>query len=900
MESSTKKFTAAVYRGYWAYTRLKQIPVDIPAAKNDSPDWISTYTDMFEMINTTIFKNKVKTILLEKRLDDIKTEFNEKWAKIPKAAKESPARKAHTRALFEEEYNKARVAEIQTSLCEWLGADRTVHISSSDASLQAIEYAVLYFLIAVSKKWDPSAIADLTKYETCGPFISADTAAGSAGAPRTTDHSNGGGESSLFGKRAATGGRTIDRTTSGGQPIDRADAAGPAGVPRGKKRIIKRNQIESESEGEDQGEDEPPVNRYNHFADAAERWKEYKLRETMSQEQHSESGRKLGRTEAQIRIDFKQGAHAPGVRSVGATVCTKINKTPEEPHLGVITNITEDGILVSMCDRRGTIMYTPDSFTDTFDILLMPKTPRTRAQDQIEQIIGLSGSERPRRPDEEIDQNLQSNAEQVQALKEAIEIKPGLWYRANRADAATGADSPGTKDHSKEERERTIHTTSDGTVYVHRHADEWYTGEWAIADEEEQPIEFLTVPNYTMTNRQWVTALGDGTCLFKVTGKDQIIDQKTRAMEIVQRLLATNAHNITLMDGHGRMVYLIMAMLAAVGQNVDMYHFTIYETDKATHDWHDVFMPQNVTKINETIMPFVFRTNLGFCSTDSTLTREWDETFPVGVVYFNFCGLDDSLTSAHAQSVAAKYTNDKPATYLASLATELVHSGRSVFISFAMRNLQPARTDSLSLNFKLSFVKLNANFPHRRHNQRIRMTASQRTARDVEAPRQITHNEKTECYDGVSHIHATSTELVSARKHLYSTFELFPCMTTKQLELAHLNRLLRHNDYATTPENITTLLPGQLPQRRFPEFKPIYSDDPPVITAIVNALTTPKKKVTPSQQTKRQRAAATTAEAQHRQKLFNDLQAKRKAAKQSSPPSASFTDMCMLFPQLRL
>jgi hypothetical protein len=52
---------------------------------------------------------------------------------------------------------------------------------------------------------------------------------------------------------------------------------------------------------------------------------------------------------------------------------------------------------------------------------------------------------------------------------------------------------------------------------------------------------------------------------------------------------------IVLLDGHGRLVYHILAALKARGLNVDDYQLVLYEIDNDCHFWHKAFMPTGVT-----------------------------------------------------------------------------------------------------------------------------------------------------------------------------------------------------------------------------------------------------------------------------------------------------------------
>ncbi len=159
-----------------------------------------------------------------------------------------------------------------------------------------------------------------------------------------------------------------------------------------------------------------------------------------------------------------------------------------------------------------------------------------------------------------------------------------------------------------------------------------------------------------LTNSEWLDIIGDGSILFSLVTPEAREDIEYRACAVVNALCNSGETNVTLMDGHGRIVYQIMAEMRARGcsdEDLDRYTFTLYDLDEDVHAWHDTFMPSGVTAVHDDIL----------CSDVNTL-RDPDEL--PGVVYLNFCGIGDcveqtrdmvsALVRTHRRHVLVSYS----------------------------------------------------------------------------------------------------------------------------------------------------------------------------------------------------------------------------------------------------
>ncbi len=159
-----------------------------------------------------------------------------------------------------------------------------------------------------------------------------------------------------------------------------------------------------------------------------------------------------------------------------------------------------------------------------------------------------------------------------------------------------------------------------------------------------------------LTNSEWLNIVGDGSILFSLATSEARKDIEYRACAVVNALCNSGETNVTLMDGHGRVVYQIMAEMRARGcsdEVLDRYTFTLYDLDEDVHAWHDIFMPSGVTAVHDDIL----------CSAENTL-RDPDEL--PGVVYLNFCGIGEcveqtrdmvsALVRTHRRHVLVSYS----------------------------------------------------------------------------------------------------------------------------------------------------------------------------------------------------------------------------------------------------
>jgi hypothetical protein len=122
--------------------------------------------------------------------------------------------------------------------------------------------------------------------------------------------------------------------------------------------------------------------------------------------------------------------------------------------------------------------------------------------------------------------------------------------------------------------------------------------------------------------------------------------------------MQTGERIVTLMDGHGRIIYNILRELQRRGRNVDEYEFDIYDLDDNVNAWHARFLPASTSV--HAVNIFRSRTRLR------------------GLVYLNFCGIGSFVDETRR------------------VMESLVGRGQHVFISFSQRGASPRGDTPLS------------------------------------------------------------------------------------------------------------------------------------------------------------------------------------------------------------
>lgn len=131
----------------------------------------------------------------------------------------------------------------------------------------------------------------------------------------------------------------------------------------------------------------------------------------------------------------------------------------------------------------------------------------------------------------------------------------------------------------------------------------------------------------SMSNSEWLEFIDDGSILYSRISNDTKEDNIRRAVAIVNSLLEHNYTNVTLMDGHGRIVFQILKELSRRGCDVNMYSFIIYELNEDVSWWQNSFLPKGVMIVHDDIV---------LCQLDNIS----------GVVYLNFndiCYFDKTI-----------------------------------------------------------------------------------------------------------------------------------------------------------------------------------------------------------------------------------------------------------------
>jgi hypothetical protein len=147
----------------------------------------------------------------------------------------------------------------------------------------------------------------------------------------------------------------------------------------------------------------------------------------------------------------------------------------------------------------------------------------------------------------------------------------------------------------------------------------------------------------TLSNSEWLHIMHHTNQLWHNVSDAVFRDQFNRAYEICEELINSNKTEVVLLDGHGRMVFLILFILSHKGVDIDRYRFHVFELNKVVYDWHTMFFPSSCTHYNTTIFNYRDRTDLITFSSSC-------------VVYLNFCSVSDQLTELMEYIPAAIYT----------------------------------------------------------------------------------------------------------------------------------------------------------------------------------------------------------------------------------------------------
>ena len=165
---------------------------------------------------------------------------------------------------------------------------------------------------------------------------------------------------------------------------------------------------------------------------------------------------------------------------------------------------------------------------------------------------------------------------------------------------------------------------------------------------------------HSLSNLKWLELLDNGDMLFNFIPESTKCDQLIRASSIVDELITSGCMCVTLMDGHGRMVYNILRELHNRDCDIDKYTFKLYDLDSDVDIWHQMFLPESVEGLCDDILVL-----------SSGKLRNIDEL--PGIIYFNFCGIGSSLDALNAM--------------LFKIAT----NSRVVFFSWCSRGTSSAR-----------------------------------------------------------------------------------------------------------------------------------------------------------------------------------------------------------------
>ena len=147
----------------------------------------------------------------------------------------------------------------------------------------------------------------------------------------------------------------------------------------------------------------------------------------------------------------------------------------------------------------------------------------------------------------------------------------------------------------------------------------------------------------TLTNSVWLHIMHHTNQLWHNVSDAVYRDQFYRAYEICDELIDSNKTEVVLLDGHGRMVFLILFILSIKNVDINIYRFHVFELNAVVYNWHTMFFPSSCTHYNTTIFNYRNRTDLVTFSSSC-------------VVYLNFCSVSDQLTELIEYIPAAIYT----------------------------------------------------------------------------------------------------------------------------------------------------------------------------------------------------------------------------------------------------
>jgi hypothetical protein len=175
------------------------------------------------------------------------------------------------------------------------------------------------------------------------------------------------------------------------------------------------------------------------------------------------------------------------------------------------------------------------------------------------------------------------------------------------------------------------------------------------------------------TNHRWLDILDSGDSLRDALEiKEHIAaDQNKRAVEVIDTMLRRGETHLTLLDGHGRMLYEILRQVQIRDPaNINKYTFDVYDLNPNVNLWHDLFFPNSVRVIKGNVL--------------KSETQLED-----GMIYFNFCGVMDQIDDI------VKYTSSMKVTIsgFSPRIRELLANRREIIFSFATRGYKD-HTDS--------------------------------------------------------------------------------------------------------------------------------------------------------------------------------------------------------------
>ena len=147
-------------------------------------------------------------------------------------------------------------------------------------------------------------------------------------------------------------------------------------------------------------------------------------------------------------------------------------------------------------------------------------------------------------------------------------------------------------------------------------------------------VDMLVLGGYS--NSKWLEAMKDGSCLYYGFSSDIFEDHQRRADALLDASVESGLTTISMMDGHGRMVFQVFAAIRRRGLDPDDYEIHLYEIDPTVHQWHLSFLPEGVVACPENVLEFVDTDGL-YGMPGQVYLRGLAQL--EGVVYFNFCGI---------------------------------------------------------------------------------------------------------------------------------------------------------------------------------------------------------------------------------------------------------------------